>query len=53
LAEPKPGDPERRTLAEIIAANLIEIACARAGTGAVAAANEIADRIEGSCDATA
>jgi hypothetical protein len=47
LAESKPGDPERRSYAELIAANLVEIACSRTGTGAVAAANEIADRIEG------
>jgi hypothetical protein len=46
LAEVKPDDPQRRTFAEVIAANLIEIACSRSA-GAVTAVNEIADRIEG------
>jgi hypothetical protein len=46
LAEVKPDDPEGRTFAEVIAANLIEIACSRSA-GAVTAVNEIADRIEG------
>ena len=46
LAEVKPGDPAGRTYAEIVAENLIEIACGE-GPGAVHAANEIADRIEG------
>ncbi len=46
LAELKPDDPEQRTYAEIVANNLIEIACTQA-PGAVHAANEIADRIEG------
>jgi len=46
LAETKQDDPEGRTYAEIVAANLIEIACSE-GPGAVHAANEIADRIEG------
>jgi len=46
LAEVKPGDPGGRTYAEIVAANLIEIACTE-GRGAVHAASEIADRLEG------
>ena len=46
LAEVKPGDPAGRTYAEVVAANLIQIACSE-GPGAVHAANEIADRIEG------
>lgn len=46
LAEHKPNDPEGRTYAEIIAANLIAIASS-AGAGAVTAANEICDRSEG------
>jgi hypothetical protein len=46
LGEVKPDDPEHRTFAEIVAANLIEIACSR-GAGAVMAANEISDRAEG------
>ena len=46
LAQVKSGDPAGRTFAEVVAANLIEIACGQ-GPGAVHAANEIADRIEG------
>jgi len=46
LAEVKPGDSAGRTYAEIVAQNLVEIACSE-GPGAVHAANEIADRIEG------
>ena len=46
LAEVKPDDPTGRTYAEVVAENLIEIACSE-GPGAVHAANEIADRIEG------
>jgi hypothetical protein len=46
LAETKPGDPDGRTYAEIVAENLIDIACSD-GLSAVHAANEIADRIEG------
>lgn len=46
LAEVKPGDPTGRTYAELVAENLIEIACSD-GPGAVHAAGEIADRIEG------
>jgi hypothetical protein len=46
LAEVKPGDPTGRTYAEVVAANLIEIACTE-GAGAVHAASEIADRLEG------
>ena len=42
----KADDPEGRTYAEIIAANLIEIASSQ-HRSAVAAAAEIADRIEG------
>jgi hypothetical protein len=46
LGELKPGDPEARTYAELIADNLIATAC-RQGTGSVTAAGEIADRLEG------
>ena len=46
LAEVKPGDPAGRTYAEIVAQNLVEIACSE-GPGAVHAASEIADRLEG------
>lgn len=46
LGDVKPDDPEHRTYAEVVAANLIEIACSR-GPGAVTAANEISDRAEG------
>jgi len=46
LAEVKQGDPTGRTYAEVVAENLIDIACGE-GPGAVHAANEIADRIEG------
>lgn len=46
LAEVKPGDPAGRTYAELVAENLIEIACSE-GPGAVHAASEIADRLEG------
>ena len=46
LGEVKQGDLAGRTYAEIVAENLIEIACGE-GPGAVHAANEIADRIEG------
>ena len=46
LAEVKPGDPAGRTYAEIVAENLVEIACSE-GPGAVHAASEIADRLEG------
>jgi hypothetical protein len=46
LGEIKPGDPAGRTFAEIVAENLIEIACSE-GPGAVHAASEIADRLEG------
>jgi hypothetical protein len=46
LAEAKPGDPGGRTFAEVMADNLVEIACSR-GPGAVTAANEICDRAEG------
>lgn len=46
LAEIKPDDPAGRTYAEVVAQNLIEIACSE-GPGAVHAANEIADRVEG------
>jgi hypothetical protein len=40
-----PGDPSGRTFAEVVAANLIEIACTE-GPGAVHAASEIADRLD-------
>ena len=46
LAETKPDDPQQRTYAEIVAASLVESACSR-GSSAVAAANEIIDRLEG------
>jgi Family of unknown function (DUF5681) len=46
LAEVKPDDRTGRTYAEVVAANLIEIACTE-GPGAVHAASEIADRLEG------
>lgn len=46
LAEVKPSDPASRTYAEVVADNLVEITCSE-GPGAVHAANEIADRIEG------
>ena len=46
LGEIKPGDPAGRTYAEIVAENLVEIACSE-GPGAVHAASEIADRLEG------
>ena len=46
LAEIKPGDPAGRTYAEVVAENLIEIACSE-GPGAVNAASEFADRLEG------
>lgn len=46
LTEVKPGDPAGRTYAEVVAENLIEIACSQ-GPGSVQAANEVADRIEG------
>jgi hypothetical protein len=46
LAELVPDDPAGRTFAEKMADNLIDIACAR-GPGAVTAANEIANRLEG------
>ena len=47
LAALKPGDPKGRTYAELIAANLIEIASESDGSEAVHAAGMIADRIEG------
>jgi hypothetical protein len=46
LAQVKEDDPYLRTYAEVVAENLVEIACAQ-GPGAVAAINEIADRLEG------
>lgn len=46
LAEVKPDDPTGRTYAEVVAENLIQIACSQ-GPGAVHAASEIADRLEG------
>ena len=42
----RPDDPEQRTWAEAIAANLIEIAASNSPS-AIAAANEVCDRIEG------
>ena len=41
-----PGDSAGRTYAEVVAENLIEIACSE-GPAAVHAAGQIADRIEG------
>ena len=46
MAEVKPDDAQARTYAEIVASNLIEIASSP-GRSAVAAASEIADRLEG------
>jgi len=46
LAEVVPGDPAGRTYAEVVAENLIEIACSE-GPAAVHAAGQIADRLEG------
>jgi hypothetical protein len=46
LAEVRPDDPEHRTWAEAIAANLIEIAASKS-SNAIAAANEVCDRAEG------
>ena len=46
LGQIKDDDPAQRTYAEVLAENLVEIACSR-GPAAVAAANEIADRLEG------
>jgi hypothetical protein len=46
LAEVQPDDPATRTYAEVVAENLVEIACSE-GPGAVHAASEIADRLEG------
>ena len=46
MAEVKPDDPAGRTYAEVVAENLIEIACTE-GPGVVYAASEIADRLEG------
>lgn len=46
LGELKADDPEKRTWAEIIATNLVEIASSKSPS-AVSAANEICDRLEG------
>jgi hypothetical protein len=46
LAEIKSDDPQSRTFAEVLAQNLIELACSQ-GRSAVAAASEIGDRAEG------
>lgn len=46
LAEVKTDDPGGRTYAEVVAENLVEIASSE-GPGAVHAASEIADRLEG------
>lgn len=46
LAQVKSDDPAGRTYAEIIAENLVEIACSQ-GPGAVNAANELVNRVEG------
>ncbi len=46
LTEVKPDDPDGRTYAEVLASNLITLACSQ-GRNAVAAAAEIANRVEG------
>lgn len=46
LGEIKPDDAEKRTWAEAIAANLIEIAASKS-SNAITAANEVCDRAEG------
>jgi hypothetical protein len=46
LAEIKEDDPEKRTWAEVIASNLIEVAASKS-PNAIAAANEVSDRAEG------
>ena len=46
LGEVRPDDPEHRTWAEAIAANLIEIAASKSSI-AIDAANEVCDRAEG------
>jgi hypothetical protein len=46
LAEVKPDDAQGRTFAEVIAANLVELAAGK-GRSAVVASAEILDRIEG------
>jgi Family of unknown function (DUF5681) len=46
LGEIDHDDPDARTHAEVLAANLIALACSQ-GRSAVAAASEIADRVEG------
>jgi hypothetical protein len=46
LAEIKQDDPASRTFAEVVAENLVDIACSK-GPGAVSAINEIGDRLEG------
>lgn len=46
LGQIKENDPEQRTWAEAIAANLIEIAASKSPS-AIAAANEVCDRAEG------
>ena len=46
LAEIKSDDPEGRTYAEVLAENLIALACSQA-RNSVAAASEIGDRVEG------
>ena len=46
LGQIKPDDPEGRSYAEAIAANMIAVACSP-GSNAVTAASEIANRLEG------
>lgn len=46
LAAVKEDDPEKRTWAEIIAMNLVELAASKSPS-AIAAANEVCDRAEG------
>jgi hypothetical protein len=46
LAEIKKDDPASRTFAEVVAENLVDIACSK-GPAAVAAINETGDRLEG------
>jgi len=46
LAEVKADDPVKRTWAEVVAMNLVEIAASKS-SNAIAAANEVCDRAEG------
>jgi hypothetical protein len=46
LSQVKPDDPEGRLYAEVVAANLVELACSQS-RNSVAAISEILDRTEG------